>query len=103
MDLSPRFAGKVVLVTGAGHGIGRAIAERFGAEGALVAVNDLDEDRARSVAAGIPEAIGIAADVSSKAQVDAMFDGLLDRFGTIDVLVNNAGDIYAARHFLEGA
>jgi NAD(P)-dependent dehydrogenase (short-subunit alcohol dehydrogenase family) len=97
-----RFAGKVVLVTGAGHGIGRAIAERFGAEGAMVAVNDLHDDRAREVAAGIPEAIGIAADVSSKPQVDMMFDTLLDRFGTIDVLVNNAGDIYAARHFLEG-
>jgi 3-oxoacyl-[acyl-carrier protein] reductase len=102
MHSSPRFAGKVVLVTGAGHGIGRAIAERFSAEGALVAVNDLHEDRAHEVAAGIPEAIGIAADVSSKAQVDMLFDRLLDRFGTIDVLVNNAGDIYAARHFLEG-
>jgi NAD(P)-dependent dehydrogenase (short-subunit alcohol dehydrogenase family) len=102
MNSSQRFAGKVVLVTGAGHGIGRAIAQRFGAEGALVAVNDLHGDRAREVAAGIPEATGIAADVSSKAQVDAMFDQLLDRFGTIDVLVNNAGDIYAARHFLEG-
>ena len=102
MNSSQRFAGKVVLVTGAGHGIGRAIAERFGSEGALVAVNDLHEDRAREVAANIPEATGIAADVSSKAQVDAMFDQLLDRFGTIDVLVNNAGDIYAARHFLEG-
>jgi NAD(P)-dependent dehydrogenase (short-subunit alcohol dehydrogenase family) len=102
MNSSQRFAGKVVLVTGAGHGIGRAIAERFGAEGALVAVNDLNPERAREVAAGIPEATGIAADVSSKTQVDAMFDQLLDRFATIDVLVNNAGDIYAARHFLEG-
>jgi len=102
MDSSQRFAGKVVLVTGAGHGIGRAIAERFSAEGALVAVNDLHAERAREVAAAIPGALGIAADVSSKAQVDAMFDHLLDRFGTIDVLVNNAGDIYAARHFLEG-
>jgi 3-oxoacyl-[acyl-carrier protein] reductase len=102
MHSPARFAGKVVLVTGAGHGIGRAIAERFGAEGALVAVNDLHEHRAHEVAAGITEAIGIAADVSSKAQVDTMFDALLDRFGTIDVLVNNAGDIYAARHFLDG-
>jgi 3-oxoacyl-[acyl-carrier protein] reductase len=102
VDSSQRFAGKVVLVTGAGHGIGRAIAERFGAEGAMVAVNDLHDDRAREVAAGIPEAIGIAADVSSKTQVDTMFDNLLGRFGTIDVLVNNAGDIYAARHFLDG-
>src|SRR6185312_9678864 len=102
MQTLQRFAGKVVLVTGAGHGIGRAIAERFGAEGARVAVNDLSEARAAEVAAGIPEAVGIAADVSSKAQVDRMFDALLERFGTIDVLVNNAGDIYAARHFLEG-
>src|ERR1700723_2806880 len=102
MKSTQRFAGKVVLVTGAGHGIGRAIAERFGSEGALVAVNDLHPERAREVAAGIPKATGIAADVSSKTQVDAMFDQLLDPFGTIDVLVNNAGDIYAARHFLEG-
>jgi NAD(P)-dependent dehydrogenase (short-subunit alcohol dehydrogenase family) len=102
MNSSQRFAGKVVLVTGAGHGIGRAIAEHFGAEGALVAVNDLHPERAREVAAGIPGATGIGADVSSKTQVDAMFDQLLDRFATIDVLVNNAGDIYAARHFLEG-
>src|SRR6185312_8067674 len=102
MQTLQRFAGKVVLVTGAGHGIGRAIAERFGAEGARVVVNDLSEERAREVAAGILDAIGIAADVSSKAQVDTMFDALLERFGTIDVLVNNAGDIYAARHFLEG-
>lgn len=41
------------------------------------------------------------ADVSSKAQVDAMFDAVMDRFGTVDVLVNNAGNIHAARHFLE--
>jgi len=102
MHSSQRFAGKIVLVTGAGHGIGRAIAERFGSEGALVAVNDLHETRAREVAAAIPQSVGIAADVSSKPQVDAMFDQLLDRFGTIDVLVNNAGDIYASRHFLEG-
>ncbi len=101
MEFPQRFAGRVVLVTGAGHGIGRAIAERFGAEGALVAVNDLHEERALEVAAGIPKAIAISADVSISGYVDAMFDALLDRVGTIDVLVNNAGDIYAARHFLQ--
>lgn len=100
--MTGRFAGKVVLVTGAGHGIGQAVAERFGKEGASVAVNDLHLARAEEVAKGIPGAMAIAADVSDKAQVDAMFDRLLERFGTIDVLVNNAGDIHAARHMLEG-
>ena len=97
-----RFAGKVVLVTGAGHGIGQAVAERFGREGARVAVNDLHLSRAEEVAKGIPGARAVAADVSDKAQVDAMFDHVLERFATIDVLVNNAGDIHAARHILEG-
>jgi NAD(P)-dependent dehydrogenase (short-subunit alcohol dehydrogenase family) len=92
------------MVTGAGHGIGRAVAERFAAEGARVVVNDLSEPRARGVAAGLPagQSIAIAADVSSRAEVDALFDAALAAFGTVDVLVNNAGNIYAARHFLEG-
>jgi len=91
-----------VLVTGAGHGIGRAVAERFAAEGARVAVNDLDTERAEEVAAAIGEgAIAASADVSSKAAVEAMFDDVLARFGHLNVLVNNAGDIHAARHFLE--
>jgi len=91
-------------VTGAGHGIGRAIAERFAAEGASVAVNDLSAERAAEVVAAMPEGRGlaIAADVSNKAAVDAMFDRVFERFGVLDVLVNNAGDIHAARHFLEG-
>lgn len=108
MTTLQRFTGQVALITGAGHGIGRAIAERFAAEGASVVVNDLDAARAAQAAAeisnGLPagRVLPLAADVSSKAQVDALFDAALDRFGTLDVLVNNAGNIYAARHFLEG-
>jgi NAD(P)-dependent dehydrogenase (short-subunit alcohol dehydrogenase family) len=99
-----RFRGKVVLVTGAGHGIGLAIAERFAAEGARVVVNDVNEDRAIEAAASLPggQGFAIAADVSDKTAVDDMFDAMLARFGTIDILVNNAGLIYADRHFLDG-
>src|SRR6185369_11687232 len=96
-----RFEKQVVLVTGAGHGIGRAVAERFAAEGARVVVNDLNAVWADEVALSLG-GIGIAADVSNSAQVDAMFDRVLRECGGIDVLVNNAGDIYAARHFLDG-
>jgi 3-oxoacyl-[acyl-carrier protein] reductase len=92
---------RVVLVTGAGHGIGRAVAERFAREGATVVVNDLDDARAREVA-GVVEGIAITADVANKAAVDEMFDRILETYHRIDVLVNNAGNIYAARHFLEG-
>jgi len=97
-----RFEGKVALVTGAGHGIGRAIAVRFAREGAQVGVNDVDAARAEDVAAAIGEqALALPADVSRADQVDAMFDRLLDRFGRIDVLVNNAGLIDVERHVLE--
>jgi len=84
-------------------GIGRAVAERFAAEGVRVAVNDLDPSRALEVARAIgPQALAVPADVSSKAAVDALFDQVLTHFGRLDVLVNNAGNIHAARHFLDG-
>ena len=92
-----RFANQVVLVTGAGHGIGRAVAERFAAEGAQVVANDLDAARAAAVEGATP----LAADVSDSAAVEKMFQFMEKQFKTIDILVNNAGDIHAARHFLE--
>jgi NAD(P)-dependent dehydrogenase (short-subunit alcohol dehydrogenase family) len=98
------LAGKVVIVTGAGHGIGRAVAERFAAEGCKVVVNDIDEARVHEVtkAIGGCDCLPFPADVSSKTQVQAMIDATLAKFGALDVLVNNAGLIDTTRHFLEG-
>src|SRR5256885_1901860 len=100
-----RFTGMVVLVTGAGHGIGRAVAERFGEEGARVAVNDVAptaDAASQAIAAAGGEAIGVVADVSSKADVDRLFDTTVERFGDVNVLVNCAGLVNESRHFFEG-
>ena len=99
------LAGKVVIVTGAGHGIGRAVAERFAAEGCKVVINDVNAARANEVAEAIGDSgccLPFPADVSSSEQVRAMFDATIAKFGTVDVLVNNAGLIDTNRHFLEG-
>jgi 3-oxoacyl-[acyl-carrier protein] reductase len=85
---------RVALVTGAGSGIGRAIALRFASEGAVVVVNDLKIESAQKTVDELDGARGraIAADVSDSGQVRAMF-GLIERElgGTLDILVNNAG------------
>ena len=103
--MSQRFTNKIVLVTGAAHGIGRAIALRFGSEGAQVIVNDVDAAGVETAVQAITINGGLAvagvADVSQKSQVDHLFDMVLERFGKIDVLVNNAGLINVERHFLE--
>ena len=99
------FNGKYVLVTGAGAGIGKAIALRFGVAGATVIVNDIAADAAQAVAEAIRAAGGRAeaapADVSNEAQVDTLFDSLQTRHGVLDVLVNNASLVNTERHFLE--
>ena len=81
---------KTALITGAGRGIGRAIAECFAREGAHVAIADMDPDAARATAAAIG-ALGLEMDVSSKASVHAGTRRVLNEFGSIDILVNNAG------------
>ena len=88
-------AGRVAVVTGAASGIGRALAERFAAEGSAVVVADLDASEAEVVAAGIRaaggEAEAVAVDVSDAAAVDRLAATTLERFGRVDVLCNNAG------------
>jgi len=105
MSSHPDLAGKVVVVTGAGKGIGQAIAERFGSVGSSVVVNDVDADSAEAVAAGIVEAGGsamaAAADVSDGDAVAAMFDSVMETHGRVDVLVNNAGLVSPMLHFFD--
>ena len=90
-----RFEGKVVVVTGGGGGIGGATSRRFAAEGAKVAVFDLNLDDAKKVAADIAAAGGVAeafaCDIANRADVDAAVAAAEARLGPIDVLVNNAG------------
>jgi L-rhamnose 1-dehydrogenase len=90
-----RYKDKVVIVTGSARGIGRAIALGFGKEGARVVVADIREDQGKETARKVTEAGGqglfVFVDVSNKSNVETMIQKTLETFGTIDVLVNNAG------------
>jgi len=92
-----KLEGQVALVTGGSRGIGKAVAIALAREGANVAVCARDGARAEAVAAELQalgrKAMGIKADVSSLAEVQAMFGQIRDRFGRLDILVNNAGII----------
>jgi 2-hydroxycyclohexanecarboxyl-CoA dehydrogenase len=83
---------RVAIVTGAGSGIGRAIARRLSAQGTTVVVTDIDCDAAGAVAVELgPQSTAIAVDVTSREAVEAMTTATRARYGRIDVLVNNAG------------
>ncbi len=90
--MTDRLSGKTALVTGAGLGIGRAIAVRFAAEGANVMVSDIDDRAAQSVAAEIgARAATNHCDTADESQVQAAIEETKARFGGIDIIVNNAG------------
>lgn len=81
-----------VLVTGGGAGLGEAMARRFAADGWTPIVADLDEDRARAVAEDIGgDAVALAMDVTREADWQRVSEEILERFGSLDVLINNAG------------
>jgi 3-oxoacyl-[acyl-carrier protein] reductase len=107
--VNPRFdlAGKVVVITGGGKGIGKVYAREFARVGARVVAADIDGEAAKAVAAEAGkdggEALGLATDIADQASVEALARGTIQRFGGVDVLINNASlmSALARRSWLE--
>lgn len=92
-----RLAGKSALITGAARGIGRGFAESYVAEGATVAIADINLDAAQQTATEIgPAAYAVQLDVSDQASIDAAIAQVVDRTGKLDILINNAALFDAA-------
>ena len=104
IDLSRRLIDQVAVVTGGAQGIGRAIATRLAAEGASVAILDVNESGARDAAASLiangHDAIGLACNITRRDQVHDCIQMVVSRFGRLSILINNAG-IVRRSHFLE--
>src|SRR5262245_15028535 len=98
-----RLADRVAVITGAARGIGRACAKRFLTEGAKVVIADVDSARLQDTAAAIgtpDKVLAVVTDVSKKDQVDALVHAAVEKFGRIDIMVNNAG-IAPVQDFLD--
>ena len=97
-----RLKGKAAIVTGAGSGLGKCIAETYADEGAQVAVLDLDDEKARAVVKAIGKrAIPIRCDVSKRADIEAALRRTHEAFGRLDILVNNAGTTHRNKSMLD--
>ncbi|HEY3260251.1 MAG TPA: SDR family NAD(P)-dependent oxidoreductase [Pseudonocardiaceae bacterium] len=86
-----RFEGKVAFITGGASGLGEAAARRFDAEGAAVAVADINYERAGEVAKELRDGLAVEVDTSDAASVERAVAATVERFGRIDVVFNNAG------------
>jgi galactitol 2-dehydrogenase len=92
-----RLSGKTALITGSARGIGLAFARAYIAEGARVALADINAEAVAKAAAELgPQAIGIQMDITSQASIDAGFDDTIAQFGQLDILINNAALFSAA-------
>jgi NAD(P)-dependent dehydrogenase (short-subunit alcohol dehydrogenase family) len=102
-----RFEGRVGLVTGGGHGIGRASSRRLGAEGAALIIADIDLEAAQAVAAELDDAgvsaVAVSCDVTVRDSVDQAVAAGVEHFGRLDVLVNTAGGDAAHPAFVDTA
>jgi 3-oxoacyl-[acyl-carrier protein] reductase/2-deoxy-D-gluconate 3-dehydrogenase len=85
------LAGRVAFITGAAGGIGSAMAQAFAANGASVAVVDINGDGAEAVAAGLPDALALRMDVRDTPQIEAAVAAVMAKWGRLDILINNAG------------
>jgi len=95
MKLEKRLVGKAAIVTGAAQGIGRALAQRLAAEGCKVVVADVQMDKLQETADGLDGAVAVQTDVTDETQVKAMVGTAVREFGTLDILVANAGILIA--------
>lgn len=92
-----RIENKIAVVVGGASGLGRAVCVELAAAGGRIAVIDCDEDAARQVAAGLPDALAVPADITCAASMEQAIDTVLDAFGALHIDINTAGVVTAAK------